>query len=81
MQREVLLDLDPAGLVETVGPQAYARGLQYLRQHAVVRALWSPSAGALVGTVQGSGGNLYATTASFAADGGSVRRFDWGELG
>src|SRR6266511_2267894 len=80
MQREVLVDLDPTGLAEAVGPQAHARGVQYVRQHAVERALWSPSAGALLGTVRGSGGDLYATTARFTCDGRSSRQFEWAEL-
>ncbi len=79
MQREVLVDLDPTGLAEAVGPQAHARGVQYVRQHAVERALWSPSAGALLGTVRGSGGDLYATTARFTCDGRSARQFEWGD--
>ena len=78
MRREVVVDIDPAGLVEAVGPDAHARGVQYLRQRAVVRALWNPSASALVGTVRGRHGNVYTTTARFSVD-GPARRFVEGE--
>ncbi|MGH3993454.1 MAG: SWIM zinc finger family protein, partial [Pseudonocardiaceae bacterium] len=73
-----MVDIDPAGLAEAVGPDAHARGVQYLRQHAVVRALWNPSASALVGTVRGRHGNFYTTTARFSVD-GLARRFEKGE--
>jgi superfamily II DNA or RNA helicase len=74
----VTVDIDPAGLVKVVGPDAHARGLQYLRQGAVAHALWNPSASALVGTVHGRHGNVYTTTARFSVD-GLARRFEQGE--
>jgi superfamily II DNA or RNA helicase len=77
--REVLVDIDPAGLLTAAGPDAYQRGAQYVRQHAVVRALWKLSAGALVGTVRGQFGNFYTTTARFSSPDGLVHRFVAGE--
>ncbi|MCI0685669.1 MAG: DEAD/DEAH box helicase [Sporichthyaceae bacterium] len=79
MRHEVPVDIDPAGLAESAGPDTYARGVHYLQQHAVVRSLWSPSAGALVGTVRGGLGNFYTTTARFRSTDGVVHRFERGE--
>jgi superfamily II DNA or RNA helicase len=79
VQREVLVDIDPAGLLTSAGPDAYQRGAQYARQGAVVRALWNPSAPALVGTVRGQGDNLYTTTARLAPADGTVYQFRSGE--
>jgi superfamily II DNA or RNA helicase len=78
MQREVVIDIDPAGLERAAGHTAYARGKRYAEQHAVVRALWSPESHALVGTVHGSGGNFYTTTVRFA-NGTAPHTFQAGE--
>ena len=79
VQRDVEVDIDPASLAEAVDPGSYERGLQYVRQHAVVRALWKLSAGALAGTVRGQYGNVYTTTARFSCTDGVVHRFERGE--
>ncbi len=79
VQRDVEVDIDPASLAEAVDPGSYERGLQYVRQHAVVRALWKLSAGALAGTVRGQYGNVYTTTARFSCPDGLVHRFERGE--
>jgi superfamily II DNA or RNA helicase len=76
---DVLVDIDAAGLLTAVGPNAYQRGAQYARQHAVVRALWKESAGALVGTVRGQFGNFYTTTARFSSADGLIYNFVSGE--
>ena len=79
VQRDVVVDIDPASLAEAVEPGSYERGVQYVRQHAVVRALWKLSAGALAGTVRGQYGNVYTTTARFSSADGLVHRFEGGE--
>ncbi len=79
VQRDVVVDIDPASLAEAVDPGSYERGVQYVRQHAVVRALWKLSAGALAGTVRGQYGNVYTTTARFSSADGLVHRFEQGE--
>ena len=79
VQRDVVVDIDPASLAEAVDPGSYERGVQYVRQHAVVRALWKLSAGALAGTVRGQYGNVYTTTARFSSADGLVHRFERGE--
>ncbi len=79
VQRDVKVDIDPASLAEAVDPGTYERGVQYVRQHAVVRALWKLSAGALAGTVRGQYGNIYTTTARFSSADGLVHRFERGE--
>ena len=73
------VNIDPAGLLTAAGPNAYQRGAQYAREHAVVRALWKLSAGALVGTVRGQFGNFYTTTARFSSADGLVHHFVAGE--
>ncbi|MGP0028297.1 MAG: SNF2-related protein [Streptosporangiaceae bacterium] len=79
MQRDVVADIDPAALAEAVGPETYQRGVQYARQHMVVRALWKLSAGALAGTVRGQYGNVYTTTARFSGTDGAGLWFERGE--
>ena len=79
VQRDVVAGIDPAALAEAVGPQTYERGVQYARQHMVVRALWKLSAGALAGTVRGQYGNVYTTTARFSATDGTALWFERGE--
>jgi len=79
VQRDVVADIDPAALAEAVGPETYERGVQYARQHMVVRALWKLSAGALAGTVRGQYGNVYTTTARFSATDGAGLWFQRGE--
>jgi hypothetical protein len=76
---EVVPDVDPVSLAEAVDPGAFERGVQYVRQHAVVRALWKLSAGALAGTVRGSYGNVYTTTARFSCTDRLTYRFERGE--
>jgi superfamily II DNA or RNA helicase len=78
VRREVLLDIDSTALAKAVGHESYSRGVQYLRQNAVIRALWNQSAAALVGTVRGQHRSSYTATARFSPDGG-VYRFDRGE--
>ena len=51
---------DETSLLRIVGPPTFLRGRQYARQGAVLRM--SDGGGALVGQVQGSGRNRYATT-------------------
>ncbi|HLH59123.1 MAG TPA: SNF2-related protein [Streptosporangiaceae bacterium] len=45
----------------------------------MVRALWNPSAGALVGTVRGSYSSFYTTTARFISPDGEAQIFEHGE--
>ncbi len=73
VQGPVLVDIDRATLASAAGAESYARGLAYLRDGAVLRALWNQQAAALVGTVRGQYQSSYTVTARFAADGGSYR--------
>ncbi|MGH3439255.1 MAG: SNF2-related protein [Sciscionella sp.] len=66
MGREVRLDVHPGAVEEIVGPAAYQRAVSYVDAGAVIQALWKPEAGTLIGTVRGSGGRVYTTTAYFA---------------
>ena len=79
VRRDVMTGIDPVALAEAVGPDTYERGVQYARQHMVVRALWKMSAGALAGTVRGQYGHVYTTTARFSAADGAGPRFLQGE--
>ena len=82
VQRDVVTGIDPVALAEAVGPDTYEQGVQYARQHMVVRALCKKSGGVLAGTVRGQYGHVYTTTARFsAADGTGPRlpRFLQGE--
>jgi superfamily II DNA or RNA helicase len=79
VERDAVVDIDLATLAEAVEPATYDRGAHYAADHAVVRALWKPSAGALVGTVRGSYSNFYTTTARFSSPDGVVYRFEQGQ--
>ena len=79
VQLAVLVDIDASAVAPSVGPKAYARAMEYVLSGAVLRARWSPSANALLGTVRGSSGNHYTTTAHLPPGAGAARRFEWGE--
>ncbi|WP_034267453.1 DEAD/DEAH box helicase [Haloechinothrix halophila] len=70
MRYEVPLDIDPAEIIEAVGPDTYARGLKYAREGKVERAVYRARAGAIVGTVNGNARKPYTTTARLAPEGG-----------
>lgn len=76
MRTEVRLDVDTARVKGVVGPAAYGRALDYVRKGAVVKALWNPEKDSLVGTVHGSGGHVYTTTARFSPTGGTYSLFN-----
>ena len=78
MQRVVLRDLDPASVEYAVGTASYARGLQYVRQRAVVHMRWDSSESALHGTVRGRAGEFYATAAYFSVADGLPLEFERG---
>jgi hypothetical protein len=79
VQPDVLTGIDPVALAEAVGPDTYEQGVQYARQHMVVRALYKKSGGVLAGTVRGQYGHVYTTTARFSAADGAGPRFLQGE--
>ncbi len=79
MQRVVLPDIDPASLEDAVGAACYEKGVQYLRQRAVVHMWWDDSQTALHGTVRGRTGEFYTTTAYFSLAGGLPPEFEQGE--
>ncbi len=66
MQQAMMPDLDVARLARIAGASAFAKGLQYAQQHAVMHIEWDPSESALRGLVRGSGGNFYATAVYFS---------------
>jgi superfamily II DNA or RNA helicase len=74
-----VIDIESAGLAEAVGPAAHARGVTYVQQRAVVRALWDPHAKALRGAVRGRSGAVHMVTAHFSSPDGRVHRFGVGE--
>ncbi|MFZ0833037.1 MAG: DEAD/DEAH box helicase [Mycobacterium sp.] len=45
-----------------LGRDTFSRGTDYARDGRVLRCLWSPDAGSLVGSVRGNRGRTYATT-------------------
>ena len=49
-----------------LGRDTFRRGTDYARNGWVLRCLWSPDAGSLVGSVRGSHGRSYATTVHLA---------------
>jgi superfamily II DNA or RNA helicase len=65
MRHAQLQGIDPDSLAHAAGGASYARGLAYYRQGAVSRVWWDGSRSALAGSVRGSGGQLYSTTAFF----------------
>ncbi|HEU5417827.1 MAG TPA: DEAD/DEAH box helicase [Streptosporangiaceae bacterium] len=65
MRHAQLQGIDPDSLARAAGGASYARGLAYFRQGAVARVWWDSSRSALAGSVRGSGGQLYSTTAFF----------------
>ena len=75
MQRSARPQLDAAAIEGAVGPTTYQRGVQRMHGGGVVRLRWDESRGSLHGTVRGSAGELYTTTAYFApADGTPDRK-------
>jgi superfamily II DNA or RNA helicase len=75
----VLHDVDASGLEAAAGTASYVRGAQYARQHAVIQMQWDSADRALDGTVHGSSGDFYATTAYFAPFDGSHMKFEQGQ--
>jgi hypothetical protein len=70
---------DVTGLVDAVEDAYYVRGAQYARQRAVVSMRWDSADNALHGTVHGSSGDFYETTAYFAPAGRSSLEFEQGQ--
>jgi hypothetical protein len=79
MDRVVLAGVDASRLAETVGSGSYARGMAYYHQGAVARVFWDSGRSALSGSVHGSAGELYTTTAFFTlSDDGLPPQFEDG---
>jgi superfamily II DNA or RNA helicase len=51
-----------------LGRDTFRRGTDYARNGWVLRCLWSPDAGSLVGSVRGNHGRAYATTVHLVRD-------------
>ena len=77
MRQAVQIDIDLTGFARAVGGDTHARGADHLRRHGVEQALWNATRRSLVGTVRGSRGDLYSTTAQFSAH--PVLRFEEGQ--
>jgi superfamily II DNA or RNA helicase len=60
------IDLESA--YSRLGADTYRRGLDYAREGRVVRCLWDPDAGSLVGNVRGNQGRTYSTTVQLSPD-------------
>ncbi|MBP2320398.1 hypothetical protein JOF56_000783 [Kibdelosporangium banguiense] len=79
MHSVVLHDVDASSLKAAVGTASYARGARYAQQHAVIKMRWDSADCALDGTVHGSSGNFYVTTAYFAPFDGASMKFEQGQ--
>jgi superfamily II DNA or RNA helicase len=79
MVRTDLPDIDIVALKDVISGASYSRGLQYARQHAVIRATWDSEQNALDGTVHGSSGEFYETTAYFVPSRWSAMVFEQGQ--
>ena len=60
--------IDLESVHSRLGVDTYRRGLEYARDGRVVRCLWNPDAGSLVGNVRGNRGCTYATTVQLSPD-------------
>ncbi|GAB1507989.1 DEAD/DEAH box helicase [Actinophytocola sp. KF-1] len=79
MQSALLSGVDISGLEEAAGRTSYARGVRYARDRAVVSLWWDDDANAVRGTVRGSWGEVYETTAYFSSGRGPALTFAEGE--
>ncbi|MCV7125638.1 DEAD/DEAH box helicase [Mycobacterium lacus] len=70
------IDLEDAH--SRLGADTYRRGLDYARGGRVVRCLWDPDEGSLVGNVRGNGSRTYTTTAQLSADFADIWSLDIG---
>lgn len=70
-----LSGLDLTTLERVTDPGSHSRGIEYASSGAVTRVLWNTAAGALLGTVRGSGNKSYTATAVLSGD---RLRFDHG---
>ncbi len=66
MQRLALPAIDPYSLGYAVDATSYARGVEYLRQRAVLEVWWDAEDGTLNGLIRGSNNRVYTTTAYFS---------------
>src|SRR5215471_12317254 len=78
MRRAVLPFIDPYSLGYAVDDSSYARGVEYLRQRAVLQVWWDGEDDTLNGVVRGSNGQVYTTTAHFSQPGGPPLSFAQG---
>jgi len=75
----MVLEFDLASLRRVTGGGSYARGAEYARQGAVVRARWDPEDNALRGMVRGHSTSVYETAAFFSLADGLPAEFEMGE--
>jgi len=75
----MVLEFDLASLRRVTGGGSYARGAEYARQGAVLRARWDPEDNALRGMVRGHGTSVYQTAAFFSLADGQPAEFEMGE--
>ncbi|MGN6680211.1 MAG: SWIM zinc finger family protein, partial [Streptosporangiaceae bacterium] len=73
------LHFDLASLRRVTGGGSYARGAEYAREGAVLRAGWDPEDNALRGMVRGHGASVYETAAFFSLADGLPAEFEMGE--
>jgi superfamily II DNA or RNA helicase len=79
MSQTDLPDIDVAALKAEIAAATYERGLRYARQRAVISVGWNPGEKALDGTVHGSSGEVYETTAYFMPSRWSAMVFEQGQ--
>jgi len=75
----MVLEFDLASLQRVTGGGSCARGAEYARQGAVLRARWDPEDNALRGLVRGHGTSVYETAAFFSLTDGLPAEFEMGE--
>ncbi len=75
----MVLEFDLASLRRATGGGSYARGAEYARQGAVLRARWDPEDNVLRGLVRGHGTSVYETAAFFSLSDGLPAEFEMGE--
>lgn len=79
MQLVTVDGIDPASLRRGIDPRAYARGLEYSTDRAVVHMAWDGTDSLLEAVVRGSRGLDYEVTVYFEDRGGAELEFAFGE--
>ncbi|WP_102144527.1 DEAD/DEAH box helicase [Mycobacterium hubeiense] len=74
----VFPSIDLSSALALLGAETYRRGVVYAREGRVIRSLWDPDAGSLLGNVRGNRGRMYTTTVQLFPDRGDAWAVDGG---